>query len=144
MADGTASARILPDRTPKPGLRNRMGMATLLALLAPPLAAQNAADAEADGGTPELLLRYRGVMAVSLSPTGDRAALVVAEARIDGDRSEFLFHILVARRDDGSVSPFTRGEVSTTAPAFSPDGNWLAFLTPRSGSNQVWVARVGG
>lgn len=43
-------------------------------------------------------------------------------------------------RDDGSDPvQHTRGEDSASNPAFSPDGRQLAFTTPRSGTNQVWI-----
>jgi dipeptidyl aminopeptidase/acylaminoacyl peptidase len=40
--------------------------------------------------------------------------------------------------------PLTRSEASDTAPRFSPDGRFLAFLSDRSGSLQVWLMSLEG
>ncbi|OLZ10578.1 S9 family peptidase [Sulfobacillus thermosulfidooxidans] len=42
-----------------------------------------------------------------------------------------------------SVQPFTQGP-SDTLPQISPDGHYLAFLSRRSGSNQVWIMPLKG
>ena len=97
-----------------------------------------------DRWTPALSMRYLGVSGVAISPDGSRVAYVVREPLMEGDKSEYLSHIWVAASDGSRNARFTRGESSASGPAFSPDGEWLAFTTARSGSNQIWVIPMGG
>lgn len=97
-----------------------------------------------DRWTPALSMRYLGVSGVAISPDGSRVAYVVREPLMEGEKSEYLSHIWVAASDGSRNAQFTRGESSASGPAFSPDGQWLAFTTPRSGSNQIWVIPMGG
>ena len=131
-------------------------IAALVALHAPaasPLPAQESttdetgADSPApvDRWTPELSMRYRGISGVAISPDGSRVAYVVREPLMEGEKSEYLSHIWVADSDGRRNAQFTRGESSASSPAFSPDGEWLALTTGRSGSNQIWaLPLVGG
>jgi len=43
------------------------------------------------------------------------------------------------RRADGDVVPLLTGSFSETAPALSPDGRWLAFVSPEDGDYAVYV-----
>ncbi|MCX7907093.1 MAG: S9 family peptidase [Bacteroidetes bacterium] len=94
--------------------------------------------------TPELVLRFRAVSDVAMSPDGDLVAYVVREALTEGEKSEYLSHIWVASRLEGWSRQYTRGDKSCTAPAFSPDGRYLAFLSTRSGRNQIWLLPMHG
>ncbi len=98
----------------------------------------------AEGWTPELSMRYRGVGGVALSPDGSLVAYTVRAPVMEGEKSEYLTHVWVASTDGRRNLQFTRGEKSASSPAFSPDGRLLAFSSSRSGSNQVWVMPVDG
>ena len=123
---------------------------TLQAWILPPAHAQEAdatgtADAPADDRwTPALSMRYLGVSGVAISPDGSQVAYVVREPLMEGEQSEYLSHIWVAASDGSRNTQFTRGESSASSPAFSPDGQWLAFTTARSGENQIWVLPLAG
>ena len=123
--------------------------ASLHARIASLAQAQEAAgptsDATAeDRWTPALSMRYLGVSGVAVSPDGSRVAYVVREPLMEGEQSEYLSHIWLATADGVRNAQFTRGESSASSPAFSPDGEWLAFTTGRSGSNQIWVIPMSG
>jgi dipeptidyl aminopeptidase/acylaminoacyl peptidase len=82
------------------------------------------------------LLRTPGVPTVS--PDGRTA--VVAVTRLDTDADEYRSQLWVVPTD-GSVParPLTHGH-RDTAPAFSPDGRWIAYLGAESGGKpQVHV-----
>ncbi|MDE2751410.1 MAG: hypothetical protein OXI83_02425, partial [Gemmatimonadota bacterium] len=115
----------------------------------PPAHAQEAAGTSADGATddrwtPALSMQYLGVSGVAISPDGSRVAYVVREPLMEGEQSEYLSHIWMAAADGSRNTRFTQGESSASSPAFSPDGEWLAFTTGRSGSNQIWVIPLTG
>ncbi|MFY0108266.1 hypothetical protein ABTP98_19540, partial [Acinetobacter baumannii] len=67
----------------------------------------------------------------AVSPDGRTA--VAAVTRLDTDADEYRSQLWVVPTD-GSVParPLTHGH-RDTAPAFSPDGRWLAFLGAESG-----------
>jgi dipeptidyl aminopeptidase/acylaminoacyl peptidase len=87
------------------------------------------------------LLRVPGVPAVS--PDGRMA--VVSVSRPDLDADEYRSQ-LWAVPTDGSASarPITSG-ARDTAPAFSPDGRWLAYLGAEPGGRpQIWLLPTAG
>jgi len=87
------------------------------------------------------LLRIPGVPAVS--PDGRMA--VVAVSRPDLDADEYRSQ-LWAVPTDGSASarPVTSGDLDS-APAFSPDGRWLAYLSASAGGKpQIWLLSTAG
>ncbi|RMF56472.1 MAG: S9 family peptidase, partial [Bacteroidetes bacterium] len=94
--------------------------------------------------TPELSMRFKSIPDVALSPDGRLVAYVVREAVMDGEQSEYRSHVWVVSADGRLNVQYTRGDKSCTDPAFSPDGQYLAFTSDRSGKNQVWVMRVDG
>jgi dipeptidyl aminopeptidase/acylaminoacyl peptidase len=104
--------------------------------------------------TPEKSMEFDVVQQTAITPDGGRVAYVVREPLMEGEKSEYLSHIWLVRSDGTGAVQFTRGGVSASNPAFSPDGAWLAFTTGRGGGdgdddddgprNQVWVISVDG
>jgi len=111
--------------------------------------------------SPEKSLEIDVVQQTAISPDGTRVAYVVREPLVEGRRSEYLSHIWMVGTDGSEPTQFTRGPESATDPAFSPDGEWLAFRSRRPvpfdtpGQNdgdddasrprsQVWVIPVTG
>ncbi len=94
--------------------------------------------------TPEFSMQFKQISASNLSPDGKYVAYVVREALTEGEQSEYLQQIWVAATDGSMNVQYTRAEKSSTAPAFSPDGQQIAFLSGRSGETQLWVMRLMG
>jgi dipeptidyl aminopeptidase/acylaminoacyl peptidase len=82
------------------------------------------------GIRPEDVYELTSVADPRISPDGLRVAYVVGTT--DREESEYRSSIWVARLD-GSEEPraFTTGEKRDTAPRWSPDGRWLAFVSNR-------------
>ncbi|SDE64274.1 Dipeptidyl aminopeptidase/acylaminoacyl peptidase [Blastococcus fimeti] len=87
------------------------------------------------------LLRTPGVPAVS--PDGRMA--VVAVERIDLEADEYRSQLWAVPTDGSAPArPITTGQ-RDGAPAFSPDGRWIAYLgAERGGKPQIWLLATAG
>ena len=94
--------------------------------------------------TPEEMMKVKGVGTVQVSPDGKRVAYCVTEPVMTEDKSEYLTQIWLAAADGSGSFQFTRGEKSSENPRWSPDGRWLAFVSERSGKNNLWLIRADG
>ena len=100
------------------------------------------------GLTPEDSYRIEIPNDPHLSPDGKRVAFVVASTDAQKRRTNTVW---VASTDGGSARPFSALSVSASAPRFSPDGRWLAFLSTRPAESgpaadkpQVYVMSLDG
>ena len=95
--------------------------------------------------TPEFSLRFETIGAVAPSPDGQWVAYTQSKPIIAAERSEWVSQIFVARVRNGSRRfQLTRGDAGASAPAFSPDGYWVYFLSERSGKTQLYRIRIEG
>lgn len=102
--------------------------------------------------SPDLAFQVRRVTGVQVSPDGTRAAFVVAGAMMDAEKSEWVSQVHVAQADGSGSFQLTRAEKSSTAPRWSPDGRWIAFLSARGPKDkdgkepkaQLWRIRADG
>lgn len=89
--------------------------------------------------TADDLLQMRFVGSPMLSPNGEE--LLFVETHINDEDNGYRAAI---RRVSGAQSPvaFTKfaAKVRDAAPCWSPDGQQIAYLSNRGGSNQVWLA----
>lgn len=72
----------------------------------------------------------------ALSPDGTRIVYVLHTADREHDREDRALWTVAA--GGGSARRLTRG-TADTAPAWSPDGRWIAFLRGGEGPQQLWL-----
>jgi len=96
--------------------------------------------------TPEVMIKFKRVGGTGVSPDGRMVAYTISTPMMEGEKSEFLTHIWMASSDGKTNVQFTQGPKSCISPSFSPDGNYLAFISHRNSENkaQVWAIRVNG
>ncbi len=115
----------------------------LLCLLALATLAAFAADARRVP-TIDDLLTIKSVGGTQISPDGKWVAYTVGYGDFKTDA--FVTQIWLAQSDTGKSFQLTRGDKSATNPRWSPDGQWLAFLSNRiEDKNQIFVINpLGG
>src|SRR5262249_5115378 len=93
---------------------------------------------------PQDLFRIRFVSDPHFHRGGRRIAFVVT--MLSEARDEYLSNVWVVDVDDGEPRQFTRGPRRDTAPQWSPDGRWLAFVSEREkkGKGQLHVMPADG
>ncbi|WP_158552653.1 S9 family peptidase [Spirosoma telluris] len=98
------------------------------------------------GWTPASMMAYKRVSNPVVSPDGKLVAYVVATARMDAENSDFLSHIYVTSTDGKLNYQYTFGDKSCTDPQFSPDGQFISFLSGRGkdAKKQVYIMRLTG
>lgn len=89
-------------------------------------------------------MQVRTIGAVVPSPDARWVAYTETKAIAEGERSEQLTQIFLARADGSRRLQLTRAEKSSTAPTFSPDGRSIYFLSDRSGKMNVYRVLVEG
>ena len=94
--------------------------------------------------TIEDLLMLKTVGGVQISPDGKWVAYTVSSS--DFKQDAFVSQIWIADTKTGRKFQLTRGDKSSTAPRWSPNGEWLAFLSNRlEDKNQIFAINpLGG
>jgi dipeptidyl aminopeptidase/acylaminoacyl peptidase len=89
------------------------------------------------------LLTLKSAGATQISPDGKWVAYTVSHG--DFKQDAFVTQIWLANTDTGKSIQLTRGDKSSTAPRWSPDGQRLAFLSNRvEDKNQIFLIEPNG
>ncbi|MHB8734981.1 MAG: protein kinase domain-containing protein, partial [Terriglobales bacterium] len=91
-------------------------------------------DREGKPGS-KLPVNISGLNSLSLSPSGDRAAIVLDHGVAD------VWVLDLAR---GVLTRLTFGPVTNTFPVWSPDGKWIVYSSLRSGRSAIYRKRSDG
>jgi dipeptidyl aminopeptidase/acylaminoacyl peptidase len=95
--------------------------------------------------TPELQIKTRAVGSPRVSPDGKRVVYTVNDAVMTADKSEFVTQLWLATTDGKANSQITFNEKSSTNPKWSPDGNWIAFISNRKDNkNNLYLLPLNG
>ncbi len=90
----------------------------------------------------EDLSRLERISSYDLSPDGKSLALAVTVPDVEENRSRSAVWIKPA--GGGPARRLTSGQHRDTDPLFSPDGRHVAFLSNRSGGQQIWTLDLSG
>ncbi|HMB97728.1 MAG TPA: hypothetical protein VKM36_04550, partial [Balneolaceae bacterium] len=93
---------------------------------------------------PDQMIQLPGVFSATISPDGSTVAYVVRETLMEGEQSEFLSHIWVAKTDGSMNRQYTRGDKSASNPSFTPNGEYLSFTSSRNEKTQVYRMHLDG
>src|ERR1041384_1308585 len=103
------------------------------------------AAATAQRWEPETQLKIKALGTPRVSPDGKRMVYTVNDAVMTADKSEFVTQIWMANLATKQNTQLTFGEKSSTNPKWSPDGNWIAFLSNRKDNrNNIYLLNVNG
>jgi dipeptidyl aminopeptidase/acylaminoacyl peptidase len=98
--------------------------------------------AHAETLTAERLVQINRVGAPAVSPDGDQIAYTVRQTDMDADKGRY--DIWLSTIDGGEAQRLTTHDANDTAPAWSPDGEHILFLSSRGDSSQVWRMPADG
>ncbi|MDR5697005.1 MAG: S9 family peptidase [Armatimonadota bacterium] len=88
------------------------------------------------------LLRFAMPSDPQISPDGTRA--VFGLHRLDLESNGFASVLWMVSLSGGDAKQFTAGAKRDHSPRWSPDGRWVAFLSNRSGKDQIWLIPADG
>jgi dipeptidyl aminopeptidase/acylaminoacyl peptidase len=91
--------------------------------------------------TPEQAIQLRRISSLTLSPDQTRVACVVSEVPKGAEQQAHIWMLDIA---SGEFRQFTFSAKSESAPAWSPDGKTLAFLSSRGEHEQIYLMRLDG
>lgn len=90
----------------------------------------------------EEVISLRSVGGVTLSADGNTIAYTVQTT--DWNENRFDTEIWLSKNGSAPFQVTYTPKNSSTNPAFSPDGQWIAFLADRGNKNQIYVMKVDG
>lgn len=88
------------------------------------------------------LFAVKRVSDPQVSPSGKHIAYVLRTTALDKNSS--TSHLWLAPTTPGEPRQLTNHEKGESRPRWSPDGQWIAFLSSRSGTQQIWKIAVDG
>jgi Tol biopolymer transport system component len=95
-------------------------------------------------GVPSIddVISLKRVGSPAISPNGQQIAFTIRETNWDDNAYET--EIWLADAATGQSRQLTNARKSSSAPAFSPDGAWLGFVSDRDGKQQIYRIPLRG
>jgi len=105
-------------------------------------AAVSARTQQVAGPSIDEVISLKRVGAPAISPNGQQVAYTIRET--NWDENAYETEIWIADTASGESRQVTNARKSSTQPAFSPDGSWLAFVSDRDNKRQLYRIALGG
>jgi dipeptidyl aminopeptidase/acylaminoacyl peptidase len=106
------------------------------------LLAATTASAQTPSPTIDDLLNLKRVGSPAISPDGKSVAYTIRET--NWDENAYETEIWIGDAATGQSRQITNARRSSSQPAWSPDGAWLAFISDRDGKRQLYRIAVRG
>jgi dipeptidyl aminopeptidase/acylaminoacyl peptidase len=94
--------------------------------------------------SPEQCLKMKNITAVRPSPDGKKVVYTVREAMMNDERSEYINQIFVCNSDGTTNIQLTKSDKNSSNPKWSPDGQWIAYISDRDGKNNLYLLPLNG
>ena len=121
-------------------MRSVVVASLLVALFASAVVAQTTVE-----WSPEMQVKLKGVASPRVSPDGKRVVYALNEAVMTADKSEYVNQLWLANIATKQSVQLTFGDKSSTNPKWSPDGNWIAFVSNRKDNkNNIYLLNLNG
>lgn len=91
---------------------------------------------------PEDFLKLKLVNQVDSSPDGDR--FIYTLKRVDAKKNKYFTNLFLSSSDGSKISQFTHGDWNDVSPRWSPDGEWIVFLSDRKGKMDIYIIPTHG
>lgn len=126
----------------KPNLRNMILLVCVFALAFAP--ARGAQTGDKVPLSIEVMWQIKRLGTPSLSPDGKWAAVAVTTFDAQTDKSDS--DLWLVPTDGGAARQLTTGDYSDSSPAWSPDGQWIAFVSRRGDdeNQQIYLISTQG
>lgn len=120
------------------------------AIAAPLFGADEKAASKTSPWKPEDIIYSEVVTAISLSP--DARSVLWIKSEGDKEKDERVSNLFLNRIGDDQGIQLTRGSNTVSFPRWSPDGEWIAFISSRPRANakpetdktQIWLINAHG
>ncbi len=89
-------------------------------------------------------MRVAQIESMDVSLDGKKVTYAVKRAVMTEEESKWHYQIYIVDSDGNNVFQLTQGEASSYHPKWSPDGQFIAFLSDRSGKTDIWMIPVSG
>ncbi|MBG6162962.1 dipeptidyl aminopeptidase/acylaminoacyl peptidase [Labrenzia sp. EL_195] len=92
--------------------------------------------------SPETSLNVKRLSDLSFSP--DDSKLLYGVNSVDLVKDEYPVEFFVSDTDGGNVRTLLERSAEKSAPQWSPDGRFVAYLSTETGINNIWVVEAAG
>lgn len=94
--------------------------------------------------TPEAMMKTKIISDVQISPDNQSILFVVTEPKMIKEKCVALSKIYKKGLSNEGPIPFSAQDFSSTQPRWSPDGEWIAFLSTREGIKNLYLIHADG
>lgn len=114
------------------------------AITTPKETAVEPSKAASSGWTLDNTLNMASMSEADISPDGKKVIYSVSRAIMTDTQSVLDSHIYLSDINGENTVQLTKGEGSFHSPQWSPDGKQIAFLSPATGKNEIWLMPAEG